>query len=56
MFDAQIIAPIRCSDWISNLITTRKRTGEIKFCVDVKNLNKVSLNDNYPLPKMNYIL
>jgi hypothetical protein len=26
------------------------------LCVDFRNLNKVSLKDNYPLPKMDHIL
>jgi len=56
MFDARIIAPIRYSGWISNSVTTRKKTGEIRLCVDFRNLNKVSLKDNYPLPKMDHIL
>ena len=30
--------------------------GEIRLCVDLRNLNKVSLKDNYPLPKMDHIL
>ena len=33
-----------------------KKNGEIRLCVDFRNLNKASLNDNYPLPKMDYIL
>ena len=52
MYEAQIIAPIRYSDWVSNLVPTRKKTGEIRLSVDFGNLNKVSLKDNYPLPKM----
>lgn len=35
---------------------TRKKTREIRLCVDFRNLNKVSLKDNYPLPKMDHIL
>lgn len=56
MYDAQIIAPIRYSDWVSNLVTTRKKIGEIILCVDFRNVNKVSLKYNYPLPKMDHIL
>lgn len=56
MYDAQIIAPIRYSDWVSNLVATRKKTGEIRLCVDFRNLNKVSLKYNHPLPKMDHIL
>ena len=32
------------------------KNGEIRLCVDFRNLNKVSLKDNYPLPKMDQIL
>ena len=56
MYEAQIIAPIRYSNWVSNLVSTRKKTGEIRLCVDFRNLNKVSLKDNYHLPKMDHIL
>ena len=34
----------------------RKKTGEIRLCIDFRNLNKVSLKDNYPFPKMDQIL
>ena len=56
MHDAGIIAPIRFSEWVSNLVPTRKKTGEIILCVDLRNINKVSLKYNYPLPKMDHIL
>ena len=46
MYDAHIIAPIRYDDWVSNLVPTRKKTGEIRLCVDFRNLNKVSLKFN----------
>ena len=56
MHDAGIIAPIRFPEWMSNLVPTRKKIGEIRLCVDLRNLNKVSLKENYPLPKMDHIL
>ena len=56
MYDAGIIAPIRFSEWVSNSVPTRKKTGQIKLCVDLRNVNKVSLKDNYHLPKMDPIL
>ena len=56
MYNAQIIAPIKYFDWVSNLVPTRKKTWEIRLCVDFRNINKVSLKDNYPLPKMDHIL
>ena len=56
MYEAGIIAPIRLLECVSNLVPTRKKTGEIRLCVDLRNVNKVSLKDNYPLPKMDHIL
>ena len=56
MYKAGIIVPIRFSEWISNLVPVRKKTGDIRLCIDFWNLNKASLKDNYPLPKMDHIL
>eukprot|EP00253_Pinus_taeda_P031465 PITA_31465 len=56
MFEACIIAPIGFSEWVFSLVPTRKKTGEIRLCVDLRNLNQVSLKDHYPLPKMDHIL
>jgi hypothetical protein len=56
LFDENIIFSLRFSKWLENLVPIRKNNGEIRLCVDFRNLNRVSLNDNYPLPKMDYIL
>jgi hypothetical protein len=37
-------------------VPVRKKNGDIRFCVDFKNLNRISWKDNYPLPKMEHIL
>jgi ribonuclease HI len=52
LLDAKIIVPLRYSDWVANLVLVRKKSGEIRLCVDFRNLNKSSLKKNYPLPKM----
>jgi hypothetical protein len=39
-----------------NFFLVRKKSGEIRLRVDFINLNKCSLKDNYPLPKMDNIL
>jgi hypothetical protein len=53
---AQIIVPLRYSEWVANLVRVRKKSGEIRLCVDFRNLNRSSKKDNYPLPKMEHIL
>ncbi len=56
LFDAKIIVSLRFSKCIANLVPIKKKDGKIRLCIDFKNLNRVSLKDNYPLPKMDYIL
>ena len=56
LFDAKIIVSLRFSKWLANLVLVTKKSGEIRLCVDFRNLNRVSLKDNYPLPKMDHIV
>ena len=37
MVDDGIIAPIRYSSWMSNLVVVRKKNGDIRLCVDFHN-------------------
>ena len=53
---AKIIVPLKYSKWVANLVVVRKKSGEIRLCVDFRNLNKCSKTDNYPLPKMEHLL
>lgn len=54
--DANITLPLRFSNRLANLVPIRKKSREIRLCVDFKHLNKVSLKDNYPLPKMDHVM
>ena len=56
LLKVKIIIPLRYSKWIANLVVVRKKNGEIRLCVDFRNLNKCSKKDNYPLPKMEHLL
>jgi hypothetical protein len=47
-----IIFSIRHSEWLSNPVVVRKKSGEIFLCVDFRDLNRESIKDNYPLPNM----
>jgi len=56
LLDAQITVPLRYSEWVANLVPVRKKSGEIRLCVDFRNLNRSSRKENYPLPKMEHIM
>jgi hypothetical protein len=52
----KIIFPVRHSKWVSNLVPVRKKNGDIRICIDFRNLNRASEKDNFPLPPMEQIL
>ena len=56
LFEENITVALRFSRWVANLVPVRKKNGEIRICIDFRNLNRVSLKDHYPLPKMDHIL
>ena len=41
---------------VSNLVLVQKKYGEIRLCVDFRDLNHASDKDNYPVPPMEQIL
>ena len=49
---AKIIFKVQHSEWVANLVPVRKKSGEIRLCVDFKNLNRASSKDNYLVPPM----
>ena len=56
LWEDKIILPLRFSNWVANIVHVRKKNGEIWICMDFRNLNRYSLKNNYPLPKMDHIL
>jgi hypothetical protein len=56
LLDDKIIFKVRHSEWVENLVLVRKKSGEIRLCVDFQNLNRASNKDNYHVPPMEQIL
>ena len=40
------------SPWASGIVMVKKKTGELRFCCDVRPLNDVTVKDAFPLPRM----
>lgn len=55
LFEANIIIALRHSRWLANVVLVINKNGDIRICIDFRNLNIVSLKDNYSLPKMDHI-
>jgi hypothetical protein len=49
---AGFIKPIQHPRWLSNIVPVKKKNGQIRCCVDFRNLNKACPKDEFPLPNM----
>ena len=56
MLAAGFIKPIQHPRWLSNILPVKKKNGQIRCCVDFRNLNKVCSKDEFPLPNMDLLI
>ena len=50
------IKPIQHPKWLSNIVPVKKKNGQIRCCVDFRNLNKACLKDEFPLPNIDLLV
>ena len=55
MADRGVIRPSN-SPWASPILLADKKNGKIRFCIDYRRLNAVTIQDAYPLPDMSVVL
>ena len=56
LLDAGFIKPIQHPRWLLNIVPVKKKNGQIRCCVDFRNLNRVCLKDEFPLPNMDLLI
>ena len=56
LLKVDFIYPIFDSQWVSPLMVVLKKNGKWRICVDYRELNKVTLNDHFPLPFIDQVL
>ena len=55
MLGARVIEP-PCSPWSSPIGLVKKKNGEVRFCIDFRRLNDVTVKDVYPLPRLDDVV
>ena len=53
---AGFIKPIQHLRWLSNIVPVNKKNGQIRCCVDFRNLNKACSKDEFPLTNMDLLI
>ncbi|XP_043239605.1 uncharacterized protein LOC122390579 [Amphibalanus amphitrite] len=54
--EQQIIERVDGSPWISPIVVSRRRSGQIRLCVDLRVVNEAVSTSGYPLPDMQEML
>ncbi|KAG9458135.1 hypothetical protein H6P81_002643 [Aristolochia fimbriata] len=50
LLKANFIREVKYPSWIANIVSVKKKNGQIRVCVDFRDLNKAFPKDDFPLP------
>ena len=56
LLEAEFIYEIEHTEWVSPIVVVPKKNGKLRVCVNLKQLNAVTICDNYPLPITDHVL
>ena len=56
LLKARFIEEIKCPEWLANIVLIKKKGGQIRICVDFRDLNKACLKDEFPLSNVDILV
>ncbi|XP_015159300.1 uncharacterized protein [Solanum tuberosum] len=54
--ESQVVEVTQYPTWLANVVPVAKKDGNIRICVDYRDLNKASPKDNFPLPNIHILI
>ena len=52
LLDANVIREIMYPEWLANVVLVLKKNEKMRMCIDFTDLNKASVKDSFPLPRI----
>lgn len=50
------IRAIQYPDWLANIVPVKKKNGQVRVCVDFRDINKACPKDEFPLPHIDMLV
>ncbi|KAL6179061.1 hypothetical protein ACLB2K_050577 [Fragaria x ananassa] len=50
------IKPIKQPTWLANIVFVKKKNGQVRICIDYRDLNKACPKDEFPLSNMDMLI
>ena len=55
-YNAGFLRVVNYPKWLVNVVSIPKNDGNVKMCVDFRDLNKTNPKDNFPLPHIDVLV
>ena len=56
LLEANFIYEIKHTNWVSPIVVVFQKNGKLCVCVNLKQVNAVTIRDNYPLPITDHVI
>jgi hypothetical protein len=50
------IQVVTTPEWVAHVVTVPKKNGQVRMCVEFRDINKASPKDDFPLPHVDTLV